>query len=156
MGLRSQFAANRDLEREGLWFDIKAAMNKDGTIPGFKMARMSVNNPAYQAAMERLYKEHGTAIENDTLANAAARPLLLDIFANTILLDWRNVQPNDDGVNVSHTPANVVSLLDEMPDLYEVLAKYAKQISHFQRKELDDAAKKSQPPSSQRSGQTED
>ncbi len=151
MGLRSQFGTDRKAEREGKWFEIEAAKNKDGTVPGFKMARMSANNPAYQAAMERLYKEHGFSIENDTLGNETARPIILKVFADTVLLDWRNVQPNDDGVNQPFTQENVIALMDDMPDLYEVLAKEAKKLGNFQARELEAAVGKSLPPSEQNS-----
>lgn len=155
MGLRSQFGTDRRLEREGRWFEIEAGRNKDGSIPSFKMARMSANNPAYQAAMERVYKDHGIAIENDTLGNETARPIILKVFAETVLIDWRNIQPEDDGVELPFTADNVVKLMDDMPDLYEVLAKEAKKIGNYQKRELDAAVGKSQPPSVQGSETTE-
>jgi len=145
MGLYNTFQSDSVREREGRWFEVAAAANNDKTIPGFKMARMHTNNPAYQAALERIYKEHGSSIENDIFESAKARPLLLQVFAETVMLDWRNVQPLDNGVAIPYSSEAAIKLLEDLPDLYDLLRDYAKKLGYFRRKEEEEATKKSQP-----------
>lgn len=150
MGLYNTFQSDNKAEREGQWFSISAAANDDGSVPKFKMARMHANNPAYLAALERVYKDYGVAIENDILESGKAKPVLLEVFVTTILLDWENVQDGE-GRPVPFSPENATVLLNDLPDLYDILKEQAKKLGNFRKAEEDAAVKKSPPPSEQSS-----
>lgn len=150
MGLYNTFKSDGVKEREGRWFSISAAANEDGSVPKFKLARMHSNNPAYQAALERVYKEFGVAIDNEILESGKAKPILLEVFVTTVLLDWENVQDHEERP-IPFSVENATTLLNDLPDLYDVLKDQARKLGNFRKSEEDEAVKKSSPPSDQSS-----
>lgn len=145
MGLYSVFKTNNALEREGRWFDLTSIKNDDGTVPGFKMARMHKNNPEYQSRLERLSKELRQAIELDTLTEDIAGPVMRGVFVEAVLLDWRNVF-DEDNKPIPFSKENADKLLSELPDLYLILADEARKLGNFRNAQVEEVAKKSLPP----------
>lgn len=154
MGLYNTFGTDKELERQGRWFDIAGVTNDDGSVPRFKMARMGKNNPAYQSAMEKQSKELRQAMELDTLSEEMAGPVMKAVFCSTVLLDWEHVQDRE-GKEIRFSPAAAIALFDDLGDLYMILIEEAKKLANFRAKELDEAAKKSPPPSKRHSEQTD-
>lgn len=150
-GLYSTFKANTDLERQGRWFDLSSVKNKDGTVPGFKMARMHKNNPEYLAAVERVAKDLRQAVDLDIMTEEIASPIMRGVFIDTILVDWRNVQ-DDEGNVIECTSANADKLMNDLPDLYLLLAEEARKLGNFRDNEVKAVAKKSSQPLNKPSG----
>jgi hypothetical protein len=147
MGLRSTFQTNTKLEREGRWFAITSVKNANGTHPGFKMARMHRNNPEYLAAIEKVSKEMRQAIDLDVLTEEIASPIMRRVFAETILLEWRNVwdspSPGQPEVEIPYDKAAVDKLMTDLPDLYLLLVDEAKKLGNFRDAEVTAVAGKS-------------
>lgn len=155
MGLFGVFKANNELERSGRWFDLPVVRNDDGTVPGFKMARMHANNPAYQAALERVSDDIQMAMETGTLNEATAGPVMRGVFLDTILLDWRNVIDDTGeftgtkGKAIPFNRENADKLLVLVPDLFQILMTEAKKLGNFRSKEVEKIAGELQPQSEQ-------
>ena len=151
MSLRSTFKTNNELERQGRWFDIVSVRNANGTVPGFKMARMHKNNPEDLAAMERIAKDLRQAIDLDVMTEEVASPIMRGVFVETILLDWRNVFDVVEGgsteVEVPFDKAAADKLMSELPDLYLMLVEEAKKLGNYRDAEVSAVSKKSLPPS---------
>jgi hypothetical protein len=147
MGLRSTFKANNELERQGRWFDIQSVRNANGTVPGFKMARMHKNNPEYLAAMEKIAKDLRQAIDLDVMTEEVASPIMRGVFVETILLDWRNVWDDPEGtgveVEVPYSKGMADKLMAELSDLYLLLVDEAKKLGNFRDAEVSAVSKKS-------------
>jgi len=141
MSLRSAFKTNRNKEVDGFWFEDTGVINKDGTTPGFLLARASQSNPKFAKAAEQVGKKLKRKIENDLVSNDEAKSINMALFLDTVLLDWRNVQLEDDGVNFPFTRGNADALFLELPDLYEILDTEAKRASNFRDAEVEDDAK---------------
>lgn len=153
MGLYSSFKTDNVAEREGKWFDLVNFPNKDGTVPGFLMARMHENNPAYLTAMERISKDMQQAITLDALTEETARPVMRKVFVDVVLLNWRNVYLDDEQSDaLVYTKAAADQLMTELPDLYQLLTTEAKKLGNFKQLQLEETAKKSQQPLSKPSG----
>lgn len=156
MSLRKTFGTNKELERTGRWFDLGVAPNPDKTLPGFKMARMSASNPAYQAAVERISQDLQIAIELDRLNEEVAGPIMRQVFVETILLDWRNVWIDDNDTGPTPYDKDVaLRLFEELPDLYMTLFNQAKKLSNFRDNDIEEVAGKLQPSSEELSGQSD-
>ena len=154
MGLFKTFKADNQLERSGKWFDLPVVVNDDGSNPGFLMARMSENNPEYQAAIERVSPTVQMAMETGTLTEANSGPIMRKVFVDTILLDWRNVVDDTGefgvkGQAIPYTKENADKLLQAVPDLFKILMTEAKKLGNFRATEVKEAAGKSLPPSEQ-------
>ena len=136
MSLYKTFGTDTDLETKGVWCEFPT--NEDGTVPGFLLARMSSTNPKYQKAIEQIAKKHKQEIELDILSEATAKPVMLAVFLDHILLDWRNVQ-TEAGKNLPFNRANAEKLMKELPDLYTVLQDFAKRLSNYRKAEVERA-----------------
>lgn len=145
-GLYKTFQTDRKAEREGRWFDLVGVINEDGTLPGFRMARMSKSNPEYQAAVEHAAKDLKQAFDLDTLTENIAGPVMRKVFVETVLLDWRNVRDNDNNP-ITFSKENALKLFEDLPDLYLTLVEQAQKLSNFRNKEVEAVAKKSLPQS---------
>jgi len=139
MSLREQFATNVQKEVQGV--EIKYAPNADGSVPTFIISRMGKSNRAYQKALERETRPHRRAIDLGTVKAEVAEKLFLDVFAETIVKGWKNVQPEADGVNVQYSKEAAIKLFTELPELYEDLQAQAKNASLFRDEAIEDEAK---------------
>lgn len=144
MSLKNKFKTDSAAVAEGVWVEFEA--NEDGTIPGFKLGFASKQNKEYTKAMRKLsanYTDEMGVVSFDSLPEEQAEKLVLEVFADTILKDWRNIQPEDNGVELPFTRENAIALLGS-PDwqaLYDVLTAKSKKITNFQQRSLVAQAK---------------
>jgi hypothetical protein len=127
-GIYGSFGTDKKAEAEGRW--IKFPANDDGTIPAVKLARMSSNNPKFQARAEAVARDLQLDINLDLLTNEKAKGPMLDLFLDTILIDWENIQ-DDKGKEIPLSSARQV--MEDLPDFYNALIEYAKNISTFRQ-----------------------
>jgi hypothetical protein len=146
MSLRKTFKTDLGAEVEGVW--IPVAINDHNNRPvEIKISRMSSTNKRYTKELNKVTKPHQSAIQNDALDNELAKKMLQEVFADTIILDWRNLPEseltgNDDHVNdLEFSRENVLALFAEMPDLYDDWESRAQKAAAFREKEKEDAAK---------------
>lgn len=138
MSLRSAYKTNASKEENGIWFEDTGVINADKTVPGFLLARASRANPKFARETEKLGKKYRRQFENDLVTGDVAVRLNKELFLDTILLDWRNVQLDDDGKNLAFTRENAEMLFEELPDLYELLEQAARKASNFRDEEIED------------------
>lgn len=134
MSLFDTFATNAKAEAEGRWFNFPA--NTDKTVPGFLLARMSRTNPKYQAAVERVGRTFKTEMKLDILSEPMAFEPMLEVFCDTVLLGWRNVQQKD-GTVIDYTRENAIRLMTTLPALYDVLREHANSLSAYRDEQIE-------------------
>jgi hypothetical protein len=144
MSLRDKFKTDNDAAREGVWFEFPA--NSDGTVPAIKLARMSRHNKRYTLAMRRMsskYETESGVADFSSLSEDQAEALLLDVFIDTVLIDWRNIQPEDDGEVLAYSKEAAKQLLGDPSwlDLYTDLNEKARRAASFRGKQLEAQAK---------------
>lgn len=104
MSLRDKYKTDSDAVRAGVWFEFDA--NPDGTVPAFKLAFIGKSNKRYTAAVRKWtsrFEDENGVPDFANLAEEEADQALLAIFADTVLLDWRNFQPEEDGINLEYS-----------------------------------------------------
>lgn len=146
MSLKDKYKTDANAASEGVWVDFVA--NSDGTIPGFKLARMSKHNKKYTAAARKFterYTGEDGLVDFDSLPEEVAEKALLEVFITTVLLDWRNIQPDDNGVSLPFSVDAARELLgsEDWRDLYDDLNAKARKASIFRQKSMDASAKNS-------------
>lgn len=93
----------------GHWFEYPP--NTDGTIPAVLLARQGNGNKRYTAAFTAATKPFAREIELNILHPDKDAEISLAVFCETILLDWKNIQPDDDGKSVPFSKAVALELL---------------------------------------------
>jgi hypothetical protein len=138
MSLRSQFKASAEKTQKGVWKEFEP--NSDGSIPAFLIARFSVSNPKYLKVIQDQAQANGDKV----LTIADEEKQAVEAMADAIILDWRNIQVEDDGILLSYSRANVIQLLGDSnwQDLKIELRLFALNIANYRDEVLNNAVKK--------------
>jgi hypothetical protein len=139
MTLRSQFKTDPKAIAEGVWFDFPA--NPDGTVPRFKLARLSSVNPKYA----RLLKEVQARNEGTDLSDAERETQANALFVDASILAWENFQPEEDGKNVPYSRETAIQLVNDPAwrDLVDDLRLKAMRANGFIAKKIEAVTKNS-------------
>jgi len=139
-GLHKQFKTNPTKESEGIRIEFQEAQNDDKTIPVFIISRMGKANKAYSKALEAATRPYRRQVELGTMKNEVAEAIFLQVFIDTILRGWENVQ-DENGELLVYSKESAVKLLTELPDVYERLQEESKISSNFRDFTLEEEAK---------------
>jgi hypothetical protein len=99
--------------REGVIFTYDQYPNKDKTVPWVKLAFMGDANRRYQNRLEALTRPHRRKIQLGTYGEAKSQALFRQAFLECCVIEWGNVQPKDDGVNVPYSFESATALFDD-------------------------------------------
>jgi len=135
MSLYGMFKTNRDYETEGVWIEY----GKDTRI---KIARAGGSNKTYLAAVNKMNAEYKHQIANELLEEEVAEKLLLDVFVNTVILDWEGVS-DEDGNPLEFNKENVRQVMGDLPDLFRDIQRMAGTLAIFRAEALEKEAKNS-------------
>lgn len=138
MSLFKQFGTNAAKVEEGV--EIPFGANDDKTIPVFIVARQHRSNKQYRKAADAALRPYRRQIELKTLADDTAETVLMDVFVNTLLKGWRNVQ-DEKGREIEFSPENAKELFVALPDLYDELQTATNDASLFRDGEREADAK---------------
>lgn len=142
MGLYDRFKTNANLEKTGIFQDFG-----DFRV---KLARAGGSNTAYMTRMTALSKPHKRQIATDTLDRAVLRKIMLQCFAETIILDWETKTENgsfvqgiesEDGSIMPFTVENVINVCTDLPDLFDQLMETANMQELYNDSYLEQAVK---------------
>jgi len=154
MQLRSKYKTNTKACNVGSWiefndfpnndaeYDDKGNVTKAATIPAFKMARKSSHNAKYAKTMREVTKEVNTANgvkQLDELTEEESEQVELDVFVSTLLIEWRNFQPDEDGVNVDYSEEKAREIFGnpDWRDLRTTLSIMAGQAANYAYKKKE-------------------
>lgn len=138
MSLYENFETNKEREVGGV--PMEYSPNKDGTIPTFNVTRMSRSNVRYTKRLEAATKPHRRAIQLETMDNNLAEKISMQVFVDTILLGWSNIQGRD-GKAIPFSKAAAIVLFTDLPDLYDDLQGRASKASEFRNEVIEEEAK---------------
>jgi len=126
------FKTDSELSREGIWLDFG----------GFeiKVAATDRDNPKYASMLRRKMKPHQRAIDSDSLANEVAEDILVEVYANTVVKDWKCVT-DESGEALPCTIENVIKLLKELPRLFSAIQDESAKLQNYRREDLDETIK---------------
>lgn len=136
MSLYKQFKTDEALETDGIW--IEYGVTDTGQPIRIKIARAGGRNTAFSKALERATRPYRKAIQTGTLDNKTADNLYKDVFAETVVLDWINVE-DQDGQPMDFKKENVVKLFNDLPDLFNDLREQAANVALFREEVLEGA-----------------
>lgn len=127
-----QFESDASLETEGAWVEI-------GTM-SFKLARAGGDNDDFIKTASKRFKPFQAAIAADTMPKQMAADLVVGVFVDTIIKDWKEVYGRD-GVAIPFSKDAAKKLLTDLPNLHVALQAEAAKMANFRRENLEAAAK---------------
>lgn len=130
MSLYRKFKTDEKVETAGVWLDY-------GEGTEILVRRAGGSNKAYLQASERFRRKHRRQVELDILSVDAMRKHAIEIYASTIIADWKGVT-DEDGNELPFTEENVRKVLTDLPDLLEDIIQSASNSALF-RAEIDEA-----------------
>lgn len=135
--LRKSYKTDTKAEEAGVWVSI--GYNETLKAPvEFLIARMTGANKRYSAALEKANRPYEAEIAAGTMNKDLGNELFKGVFIETILLGWRNVslsdltgKDEDDAKPLEFNADNASKLMDELPDVYQVLFNKANSLGVF-------------------------
>ncbi len=127
------YGTDKELEKNGVWIEY----------PGgemFKVARIGTNESAYGRLLRQKTKQHRRKIDTDTMDFDVLSKIMMDVFVQTSLLDWKNVNGSD-GKAIDFNRDNALELMRRLPDLFDDLHTQAQALSTFQKEAVDKDSK---------------
>lgn len=115
MGLYDIYETDKNLEREGIVLDY-GTNSKEERI-SIRVARAGGSNTKFAKVLEQKMKPYKRALANDTMDNKVAEKLLVEAYADAIILGWEGVEDRD-GNPMPFTRENVIKLFTDLPDLF--------------------------------------
>lgn len=128
----AQFESDAALEAAGVWRQI-------GTME-FLIARAGGENEDFLKTAGKRFKPYQAALAAETMPKELARDLVIDVFVDTILKDWRGVFDRD-GVELPFSKENAKRLLRDLPNLFAALQAESQKQGNFRRANVEEAAK---------------
>lgn len=116
-------------ENEGFWY---TANQKEGI--SFLLARAGGANLKFAKAMEKKTRPHrgrGGAFEDDKVDIEMATEIMVEAFAETIILDWKGITDRK-GKKIAFSPATAIKILKDLPDLAVELREASGKIANYQ------------------------
>ena len=117
------FKTNSTMEEEGNWFNLSDDI-------GFRMRRFNDTNPNVRKALATYFKPYARQIEMGTMDPAKEREIMVKLFVNSSMIDWRGVEI--DGKATPFSKEVAVKFLLGLPDLFQSLMAYAQDFKNFQ------------------------
>lgn len=135
MSVYKRFKTSESCERDGVWLDY-------GDGVRVRVARAGGSNRRFLKAMERFRRKHKRRIDLDLLDEDVARPAVIDIFAETVVLGWEGVA-NEEGTPLECTKENVVKVFTDLPDFFDAVRDDAARAEIFRAHIDEEDAKNS-------------
>lgn len=115
MGLYDAFETDKSLERDGIFLDY-GFNTKDEPIQ-IRIARAGGANTKFAKVLEQKMKPYKRALANDTMDNKVAEKLLIEAYADSVVIGWTGVEDKE-GNALEFNRENVVKLFTDLPDLF--------------------------------------
>lgn len=134
MSLYKQYATDTNLEKTGI--ELQYGENANGGEIIIRVARAGGSNTAYTKRMEALVKPYRRQIQAETIDNKVLEKLVMQAFAETVVLGWENVEDRN-GNLMEFNVANVIQLFTDLPDLFKDVQEQAQKAVLFREDILE-------------------
>lgn len=128
MSLYKQFKTDDNLEKEGIFLEY--GESSTGKPIRIKIARSGGANVAYAKCMESRVKPYRRQIQNETMDTFLAERLIKEVYAETVVLGWENVE-DVDGKPLPFNTENCVALFNDLPDLFKDIQDQSQRAALF-------------------------
>lgn len=134
MSLYKTFQTSQHLEKNGI--ELQYGENDKGEEIIIRIARAGGANSAYNKRLEALVKPYRRQITSETIDNKVLEKLILQAFAETVILGWSGVEDAEGNV-LECTVDNVIKLFTDLPDLFKDVQDQAQKSVLFREEILE-------------------
>jgi len=136
MGLYEMFGTDKDAESRGIWVHFGGGVS-------VHMKRSGGSNAAFKARVERLHRENRRSIELGVMTDDELRPQMIELYATTVLLDWKGVTDRS-GKEMAFNKKNVVQVLTDLPEFFDEIRAESAKLENFRVITAEETGKNSQ------------
>lgn len=136
MNLYSMFGTDTELETSGVWLDFGG--------PRIRVARAGGANSRFTALMAEKARQYNPQIKAEVLPENIGRKLMIEVYAEAVILDWEGMSDRD-GNSLAFNRSNVIQVMTDLPDLFNLVQEHAAKMANFKRAQLEVEAGNSQP-----------
>lgn len=122
--LHKQFQTDKNSEENGIWLRYPDPDAPDAPPVEIRVARAGNSNAKYLASLDRETRGDRHRIEKKTMPLAESREVMIRVYADSVVLEWRNVT-SADGKPMACTRENVIKLFKELPDFFDDIREQA-------------------------------
>lgn len=140
MSLYNTFKTDTSREREGI--DIEYGTADNGKPILIRIARAGGGNERFSKTFEQKIKPYRKQIQTETLDEKISKRIMIETFAETVVLGWANVQ-DADGEYLEYTRDNVIALFIDLPDLFDDIREMSNKSSLFREALREEDSKNS-------------
>lgn len=138
MGLYSSYKTDESLETAGI--ALVVGENDAGKKICIKIARAGGANKAFQRVLAAKTRPYRRQIDQNTMSNSVMESLICEVYADTVVLDWENVE-DEQGNPMDCTRENIIKLFTDLPDLFADVRAGAADSSAFRAEILEAVVK---------------
>lgn len=132
MSLYKTFQTDTALEAHGIELEY-GYVDGDETRPiRLRIARSGGSNARFAKLLEAKTKPHRRSIQTETIDKKLAERLFMEVFAETVVLGWTNVQ-DQEGVELPFSKENVIKVFTDLPDLWADVREQSAKASLFRQ-----------------------
>lgn len=130
MSLYKSFKTDTSLEKDGILLEY--GKNSKGNPIAIRIARAGGANSQYTKRMEAKVKPYRRQIQNETIERALLEDIVKEVFAETVVLGWENVE-DENGNDMSFSKENCIKLFTDLPDLFTDVQEQAQRSALFRQ-----------------------
>lgn len=134
MSIFKAFETDPALVERGFWADF----GEDGGE--WLLAFAGVSNKPYQILFEKKMRPYRVVSDDNAPMSDRARKVMQDVWAEIIVLDWKNVK-GDDEQPIEFSKENVLMVWDRAPAMWQRIIRVATDHNNFLKSALDGARK---------------
>lgn len=138
MSLYNDFATAPNLETDGIFLDY--GLNSKKQSIRIRVARAGGANAKFAKVVEFKFRPHKRAIANDSMDRKLADKLMIEAYAESVVLGWSGVEDKD-GTELEFTVENVKKLFTDLPELFKDVQEQTQKFSLFRAETREDEAK---------------
>jgi len=134
MSFYNTFQTDENLEN-GQGVDLDYGQNGIITIH-----RAGGSNKSFARVLNAKMKPYSRQLQTDTMEDEIASKLLIETYAETVIINWKNVT-DQEGNKLAFNRSNCIKILTDLPELFKDIQNQANSISNFRKEQEEIEAK---------------
>lgn len=134
MSLYKQFKTNKELEKDGILLEY--GLNSKGQPICIRIARAGGGNVQFSKRFEAKLKPFRRQVQNETLDPQLAEKLVREVYAESVVLGWENVE-DEDGNELPFSVENAIKLFTDLPELFKDIQEQSGKMALFREEILE-------------------
>ena len=132
MDIKELFGTNEQLESEGVWFEL-------GSGARIRLARQG--NPKWNEFRRLKLRTYRNGFRGGVMTDETAEEIMLDLLAETIILDWEGLTSG--GQELKYSKSCARDLLVDLRDFRDFVARASSEMESFRDTEIKGDTKNS-------------